>query len=590
MFPQSTRTPFLPRAIGLLLILHAGTLAYAALANSVTFDEYAHLAAGVAYWTHRALFIYCQSPPLLRWWGALPALLVGVRVPSVQPMQSLSLGDMPWYYGEAFLRANFAIYPQLVVLSRLWMIPISCLGAWLAYRWAQELYGRRAGVAVCAVYVLTPAIASRGSLITTDAGTTAAMLAACWLWWRFCQDPTPSRALQAALVIAAAHLCKFTALLLWPAMLVMAVWFAMVGRWRKAPRLAAGVFITGLVTLLVINAAYGFHGIGRSLDSYELMSATLQHLRGWLPRVPIPLPEEFVRGFDWQKFEAEGYYAAYLLGKPYYGAVWYYFPVALLCKLPLSILALAGLAAWSFVRSCRAGWPQHRLEVPLLTTVFIIGMCTSILVQLNIGIRYLLPVFPLAFILMGRLWSVPQAGAALPRWTSRVATGLLLTLAVEHAMIAPRYLTFFNAAVGGPSRGWRVLADLDEGQGLIELRRWMPAHNVSRIALAYFGSVDPAVYRIDYTPVAWPNERWAEGLPQELTAGYVGVSSVFLSGLTHAMPTPQGWTPFLCSIPFWRELQVHHPVAVVASTIFIYRRDDFVAAWTRWKAGPRSRT
>ncbi len=61
----------------LLLLVHAALLAYAAMVNSVAFDEFAHLAAGMAYWKYRTWPIYNVSPPLLRLWAALPPFCAG---------------------------------------------------------------------------------------------------------------------------------------------------------------------------------------------------------------------------------------------------------------------------------------------------------------------------------------------------------------------------------------------------------------------------------------------------------------------------------------------------------------------------------
>jgi len=61
-------------------------------------------------------------------------------------------------------------------------------------------------------------------------------------------------------------------------------------------------------------------------------------------------------------------------------------------------------------------------------------------------------------------------------------------------------LTYFNQAVGGASRGYRYASgsNLDWGQDLQGLKNFMQAEGVQKIQLLYFGSVDPAIYGIDY--------------------------------------------------------------------------------------------
>ena len=206
-------------------------LVYSAARNSATFDEPAHLAAGVAYWKHHDFSIYDLSPPLLRLWAAIPAVLTRVNSP---PTHAAYLDHEPilnrhWLYAEAFVTANPYRFAVLLFLARVWMIPISCLAGWMTYRWAGRLYGPRSATAACAMYCLNPSILANGALVTTDVGTTAAILAACWLWWRFCRSPSWTRWTLACLAVLAAHLCKFTALLLWPMLLAMTLPFI---QWR----------------------------------------------------------------------------------------------------------------------------------------------------------------------------------------------------------------------------------------------------------------------------------------------------------------------------------------------------------------------
>src|SRR6478672_11471273 len=78
-----------PRAaLAALLVLHAALMAASALWNSVTFDEYAHLPAGVAYWWYgwRGFAIHNLSPPFLRLWAAGPVVMFGgAEAPAIEP-------------------------------------------------------------------------------------------------------------------------------------------------------------------------------------------------------------------------------------------------------------------------------------------------------------------------------------------------------------------------------------------------------------------------------------------------------------------------------------------------------------------------
>ena len=73
--------------------------------------------------------------------------------------------------------------------------------------------------------------------------------------------------------------------------------------------------------------------------------------------------------------------------------------------------------------------------------------------------------------------------------------GLLLAAHALPALAqAPRgYLPYFNLLTGGTDGGHRVLADsnLDWGQDLPRLARWMRAHDVAQVQLGYHGPDSP---------------------------------------------------------------------------------------------------
>ncbi len=557
-------------------------LGWAAFRNSATFDEPAHLAAGVEYWRHHDFSIYDLSPPLLRLWAAMPAVLAGAEGPSPAAFGHFPPLERHWQYADAFVAANLTRFPHLLLLSRLAMVPISCLAGWIVFRWAGRLYSKRSGVAACAMYCLNPSLLAHGALVTTDVGTAAAMLAACWLWWRFCRSPSLIRFAVACLAATTAHLCKFTAFLLWPMLLAMALPFV---QWRLQSRrwLLPGAWaLMATVTLILLNAVYGFAGTARPLGSYQFGSTMMQHLQQHLPSwLPVPAPARLVVGFDAQKNDTQEGYQGFLFGEIYRGAKWYFYPAALLCKLPIAMLLLLAAAVASKIAPRGAAPPARgagEWSVFFALAVFAAGVMS--LGDLNIGTRYLLPAFPLAIVLVSRLWSVDRSAPA-PRPAARqpsvtrtrplfpyLRDALVGLLAIESLWVAPRFLTFVNFAVGGPANGWRLLSDSDYdwGQGLIDLHQWMTSHNVPSVALAYFGFVNPHAYGIQFKPLIHPGDDQ-----------FVAVSSYFLDGLENRIWVDENQRRWI-ALPFYRQLQAKQPLDVVANTIFIYSMVDTESA------------
>lgn len=175
--------------------------------------------------------------------------------------------------------------------------------------------------------------------------------------------------------------------------------------------------------------------------------------------------------------------------------------------------------------------------------------------HLNVGIRYLLPLFPFLFILVAAVfsWAPVRFGRAL-------AAGVLVFYAATAWWVHPGSLAYFNLAAGGPAAGHRWLLDsnLDWGQDLYRLPAALQELEIDEpIHLLYFGHVHPHLYGISY--------RLAPRTPVE---GVVAVSVSYLKGFAYPATTPSGaLSPVRADHLLWlRDLE---PVARLGS-IWIY--------------------
>ena len=60
-----------------LLAIHSGLLAYGAWVHSPTYNEPAHLVAGISYWQFGRFDVYSVNPPLVKLVAAIPVMLAG---------------------------------------------------------------------------------------------------------------------------------------------------------------------------------------------------------------------------------------------------------------------------------------------------------------------------------------------------------------------------------------------------------------------------------------------------------------------------------------------------------------------------------
>ncbi len=251
---------------------------------------------------------------------------------------------------------------------------------------------------------------------------------------------------------------------------------------------------------------------------------------------------------------------AFLAGEYSEDGWWYYFPVVFLIKTPISLIALFAFGVFVLVR--------RRLELGSKNEAFIVVPVVIYLIvsaanTFHVGVRHLLPIYP--FILL-----IGAAGAMVlvrGRAGRLALAGLMAFWVAVFADVYPHTLTYFNQFAGGPSNGYKYLADsnIDWGQGLKLLKKWMDRQSVSHIGLAYFGTADPAYYDIDYTqlPAAAPGLNLpsiARMWTRPRLPGYVAVGATVLTGV-YLDPEWQ---------LFYRGLRETRPVAVIGNSIFVY--------------------
>ena len=216
----------------------------------------------------------------------------------------------------------------------------------------------------------------------------------------------------------------------------------------------------------------------------------------WIDRHHL-VPNVFSQGFLFGQAKAQ-VRPAFLNGEINDRGWWYYFPVAFAIKTPIAILAL--IAGGLVLVALR--WRQLGLQDVLFVVLPIaVYTAAAMATRLNIGLRHLLPIYPLLLLLVAA-----AAKALLDRGRAGtiVLAAALAVGAVEFGRNYPDNLAFFNAFVGGPARGSEYLVDsnLDWGQDLKPLKAWMDANHVPHINLAYFGTAYPPYYGIDATYLA----------------------------------------------------------------------------------------
>ena len=543
--PQAVRDLIVRRLAGsfaasFLLAVALVFQASAAPLTSAVVDEPAHLTAGYLALAGGDLRVNKEHPPLMKELAALPLLFMNPALPARKPGgPEPGTEDFEFEYSRRFLyQANDA--GRFLRAARTPVMILTLLLGAFVYIWGRTLAGAGPALIALAFYVLEPNILGHGRLVTTDLGAAAFSVATLWTLRLVSRRGSTTAAIACGFFLGCALLTKFSTLLLLP--------------------------IGGLLLLLdrafLPRPAPGDRGavpppaIGRLLNlaGVVLFTAWVILLAGYRFS-GFPLPGLYVEGLQLARLKnatVEG--PSYLMGRIAPGGFWSYYLIALLVKTPLPLLALAasGLAA-------SLGGKERRREalwVFLPAAGWILSM--TLLTRAQIGFRYILPVTPLLCLGAGL-----GAKALLDRAKGRgrralAAAGLAILLVWQAAgtiRVHPYHLAYFNEIAGGPAGGWRWLVDsnLDWGQDLIGLERWLARAGNPEVNLYYFGTADP-----DRTTI----RRRPYGAP---APGLYAVSATHLAGVY--LPDPDYLGAF-------REME---PVARVGYSIFVYRTDDVPA-------------
>ncbi|MCH7605453.1 hypothetical protein IID24_05705 [Patescibacteria group bacterium] len=254
----------------------------------------------------------------------------------------------------------------------------------------------------------------------------------------------------------------------------------------------------------------------------------------------------------------------------------YYFPVINLLKTPLAfqllnIVILGSLIFAVFLKQLKGSSPSKLISGFIdwirdnFTVVsFILFMNLYWMVatagNLNIGIRHLLPIFPLSYILL--VWAAQLVIINLSLKIRKVFLAIVLLLFVWYAGSSlaafPHYISYYSELVGG--NGYKVAVDsnYDWGQDFHRLRQFVEENNITEIHLDYFGGENP-----EY----WLGNKYIP-LKREPVKGWVAISvNQLVGGIAKPVPgfdQPTG---------YYNWLGEQEPVAKAGKSIFIYYID-----------------
>ena len=587
----------LSTAIAIVLLAFFVVLSVASIWNdSATMDESVHIPAAYSYLSQKDMRLNPEHPPLLKDLSAVPLLLMKINFPAEHPSWAENINDQ-WAFGPKFLYESGNDADEIIFWARIFPILLAAFLGYFLFVWAGKNFGRKTALLTLALFVFSPTVLAHGRLVTTDvaAATGVALATACFL--NSFKNPNLKNTIIAGLLFGMAMLMKFSTFLLMPYFFGLAIVWAFLkktGYYKSLLRLSL-IFIIGFVVIVWPVYQYNVWSYPperQARDSAEMLKTfgappaggtEKTCLEGQIKKCPVELTvwmadkpalrpfAQYLLGFLMVLQRSTGGNTTFFLGEVSNQAWPMYFPIIYAIKEPLAfhILTIIALlfAAWKIKEPFWRA-PYHRLKTWVqnhFVEFALLGFIAfywfmSVRANLNIGVRHLMPVIPLTYILVGNQIS---------KWLNNAKRFNFRTLAVGALFIwyifgtlwnFPHFLSYFNELAGGPYGGWRYATDsnLDWGQDLKRLADFVEEKQIPSIAVDYFGGGSPRYYLGDKYEPWWS----AKGKPR----GWFAISATFrqsawgepIKNLATKPEDNYSW------------LRPHEPVATIGHSIFVY--------------------
>ena len=554
MMRRETLQSYLYLAVALLIIIGLIRIFSTYSVFWQTWDEPSHIAAGMQ-WLDVGKYTYDEMhPPLPRVMCALGPYLDGVRSTGL---------DYRTYEGNNLLHYNDT-YERNLTLARLGVLPFFVIATLVVWIWARLYFGGLTALLSVILFTTLPPVLAHSGLATTDMACAATFIAAIFAFYLWLEKPTFLRSLLVGITVGLASIAKFSnlAFLAVSGCLIAILYYFNKNKAEddklslRLKQWIAASCIAVLACFLVIWAGYRFSSMPLSslekkihvrIDRIVGTEGILHDVSYFVAdKIPIPAPEFFLGIKELAQQNAGGNFN-YLLGEAYTKGRWYFFPIIISVETPLPFLILAAIGVIVISRHVFFQRRDIKLLTPVIAAVGILA--ASMMSNLNLGIRHILPIYPLLAIVGGygaiMLWRFRQSQGVGPA----LLTILLVWQITSSFAVHPDYIAYYNEIAGRHPENI-VLGDTDWGQDLKRLNETLKKRGINEFSICYGGSAD-------LDRLGLPSRK--KLIPYQKTTGWIA-SDLLCSKLG-------AWGP---PYDHFSWLDAYEPVEVVGKTIRLY--------------------
>ena len=556
----------------LVVVICAAALAlmfHSASGEPAIVDEAAHIPAGYGYVSRLDFRLNPEHPPLVKALAAAPLLFLRPNFPTDIPAWTQDVNGQ-WTMGEEFLYKSGNDASRIVAVSRIMPMLLTLLTILFVYFWSRKLMGGVWALLPTFLLAFSPTVLAHGHYVTTDIGAGFGVLLSTYFFIRYLREPSPQSIVIAGAALGVAELMKFSAVLLFPYFVILAIVHFLVNArslrgkffWKAALRKLGQLVLVFVAAFAVIYIVYALFTVNYPInkqvsDTRDILTSfaggapqvgescgllrCLAEADIWMAGNRVTRPAaEYLLGVLMVIQRSAGGNTAYFLGEVSKSGSHWYFPIVYLLKepIPALIIVIVGFLGglWGVLRAIfrRQAWLrfiaylQNNFTEFALLVFLAIYWIYSVRSTLNIGVRHLIPVIPLMYMLAAgvwRRWVMPKIALGGPLLTTALGavrsiayswlklsllTAILLWVLMETLAAAPHFLSYYNQFGGGTWNGYRYITDsnYDWGQDLVRLQEFIAEHpEIDRIAVDYFGTGGAPAYYLGDRKVDWWSAR-----------------------------------------------------------------------------------
>jgi Dolichyl-phosphate-mannose-protein mannosyltransferase len=548
-----------PSRLVALAILAVLSLQFVALClhqawnDAPTLDEAVYMSGGLETLHDHSLRLNNEAPFLPKVVNALPLYLAGAAVPHDGAWDNTDVIDDESLVAYTTMTREFTELhagnlQEVVFVGRLMSVLEGLAIGWVLYALGAILFSRAAGLLAAGAWLTLPLAVGFSHLNSLDLVFALAVSVAALALVRHLREPSWKTLTVLALAAGALQLTRQTGFVYVGVVCVAIV----ASRWRDRWAALRDVAVLAVATWALVwvgTFAVAPHRMPVDQASVDSFLADFGAQDEGLPARAIgkaldvvPWPAEYEVGFETQLAFSSHDSPGYLLGDAWDGTRPSFWPLSMVIKLPITILAMlvAGPLAWRWLNRGQRWRAALVVLLPALAAFAFVLPYNK-----PIGLRYALPGIVMLLVIASPLaiGLVRRRAGQIVLVVAIVAQLAFLWTSVPHSL----------AWTAPPFRpGYQVVSEsnLDWGQDGYDLVEWLDTHPAY---VNYFG--------LDWLVDKQPGYTALLGTPPEDVTGWVAVSA---TQLTSYLRDELAWLRGYCNVGTIGD----------AGTILIYRFDE----------------